>query len=193
MQPTHVDIESIPGAKIGTLRKAWERAYGRNPLPIDTLLVAGLNDINYFIKLHAIRGVPKTDLAVAVSEDIMLHIRSVHTLIKEHANAHQVVNTFAVSTILHTPSMYGYEADVDRTTLKIREFNLLNGISTAPKLHGSGDRSRGKHKRGYQFSHWRETNKEDMIHLKDPLRKKMMLAYVNYIIMATPPAQQIQD
>ena len=42
--PMHVDIESIPGARIPTLRKAWERAYDRNPLPIDTLLVAGLND-----------------------------------------------------------------------------------------------------------------------------------------------------
>ena len=207
MQPTHVDIESIPGAKIATLRKAWERAYGRNPLPIDTLLVAGINDISYFSKLHTIRGVTHTDLAMAVSEDIMVHIRSLHTLIQEHATRHQVVNTFAVSTILHTPSMYWYEADgdvptptyvnlknvLDRTNLKIREFNLLNGISSAPKLHGSGDRSRGKHKRGYQFSHWRETNKEDMTHLKDPQRKKMMMACVNYMQMATPPAHQIQE
>ena len=128
-------------------------AYGRNPLPIDTLLMAGLNDINYFSKLHIICVVTHTDLAVAVSEDIMLHIRSLHTLIQEHATRHQVVNTFAASTILHSPSMYWYEADgyvpipnyvnlkhvLDRINLKIREFNLLNGISSAPKLHGSGE------------------------------------------------------
>ena len=69
----------------------------------------------------------------------MVHIRLLHTLIKEHATRHQVQNTFAVSTLLHTPSMYWYEADgdvptptyvnfkhvVDRTNLKIREFRYI--------------------------------------------------------------------
>ena len=208
-QPTHVDVESIAGAKIETLRRAWERAYGRNPLPIDTLLVAGLNDLNYLSKLERIRRGRDADLAEPVSEAIMVHIRLLHTLIMEHATKHQVVNTFAVSTILHTPSMYWYEADgdvptctpayinlkpvVDRTNLKIREFNLLNGISAAPKLHGSGDRKRGKNKRGYQFSHWREEKQEDMLHLKDPQRMQMMMACVNYMQKATPPAHQTQE
>ena len=31
--------------KIPNLKKAWERSYSNNPLPIDTILVAGLNDI----------------------------------------------------------------------------------------------------------------------------------------------------
>ena len=207
MQPTHVDIESIAGGKIDTLRKAWERAYGRNPLPIDTLLVAGLNDLNYFCKLERIRLGSHADLTEPVSEAIMVHIRLLHTLIMEHATKHQVENTFAVATILHTPSMYWYEADgefptptyinlkpvVDKTNLKIREFNLMNGISSAPKLHGSGDRKRGKNRRGYQFSHWRETSKEDMLHLKDPQRMLMMMACVTYMEKATPPAHQIQE
>ena len=34
--PLHCDIEAIPGAKIVTLKRAWERAYHRNPLHIDT-------------------------------------------------------------------------------------------------------------------------------------------------------------
>ena len=206
-QPTHVDIESIAGGKVDTLRKAWERSYARNPLPIDTLLVAGLNDLKYFCKLERIRLGSRADLAEPVSEAIMVHIRLLDTLIKEHATKHQVQNTFAVSTLLHTPSMYWYEADgdvptptyvnlkhvVDRTNLKIREFNLLNGISAAPKLHGSGDRKRGKNKRGYQFSHWREANREDMLHLKDPQRMLMMMACVAYMEKATPPAFQTQE
>jgi hypothetical protein len=44
--------------------------------------------------------------------------------------------------------------------------------------------------RGYQFSHWREDNREDMLQLKDPYRMKMMMAYVNYLKKATHRAYQ---
>ena len=205
--PIHVDIESIPGARISTLRKAWERAYERNPLPIDTLLVAGLNDVNHFTRLHIDRGVAYADLAEPVSVDILNHIKLLNTTITDHAKAKHVDNTFAVATILHTPSMYWHEVDgdmptptylnlkhvVDRINLKIEEFNLLNGIGAAPKFHGTGERKRGKNVRGYHFSHWREERKEDMLHLKDPYRIKMLKAYVNYIKMGTPRALQIQN
>lgn len=205
--PMHVDIEAIPGAKIETLRKAWERAYDRNPLPIDTLLVAGLNDVNYFTRLTINNGVPYADLAEPVSEAIMAHIKILFTTITNHAKAKGVDNTFAVATILHTPSMYWHEVDgdiptptylnlkhvVDRINLKIEEFNLLNGVRSAPKIHGSGERKRGKNIRGYHFSHWREERKEDMLHLKDPHRMHMMKAYVNYLKMGTPRALQIQS
>ena len=198
----HVDIESIPGAKIPSLRKAWERAYDRNPLPIDTLLVAGLNDVNYFTRLCINSGVPFAELAEPVSDSIMTHIKLLHNTITDHAKAKQVDNTFAVSTILHAPSMYWHEVDgdvptstflnlkhvVDRTNLKIEEFNLMNGIGAAPKLHGSGERKRGKNIRGYHFSQWREERKEDMLHLKDPHRIKMMKAFINYLKMGTPRA-----
>ena len=203
-QPTHVDIESIPGARIATLKKAWERAYCTNPFPIDTLLVAGLNDINYFARLHTSQGVHHTDLAVLVSEDIISQIKSIQNLIKNHSKAFLVDDTLAVATILHTPSMYWHEADgevptstyvnlkhvVDRTNLKIQDFNLHHGVPYAPKFQGSGERKKGMH-RGYQFSHWREENREDMLHLKDKYRIKMMKAYIKYFEKATPPAQQI--
>ena len=39
------DMETVAGATIPTLKKCWERSYMSNPLPTDTLLVAGLNDI----------------------------------------------------------------------------------------------------------------------------------------------------
>ena len=202
--PTHVDIESIPGARIVSLKKAWERAYSRNPLPIDTVLVAGLNDVKYFSRLHTNLRVTHADLAEAVSEDTLGFIRSLYNTIQDHSNTFQVDNTIAVSTILHTPSMYWHEVDgevptptyvnlkhvVDKTNLKIQEFNLLHGVASAPKFQGSGERKRGKHVRGYQFSHWREDNREDMLQLKDPYRMKMMMAYVNYLKKATPRAYQ---
>ena len=205
--PMHVDIESIPGARIPTLRKAWERAYDRNPLPIDTLLVAGLNDVNYFTNLSLNNGVSYADLAEPASEGIMTHIKLLYSTTTDHAEAKQVDNTFAVSTILHAPSMYWHEVDgdvptptylnlkhvVDKTNLKIEEFNLLNGVGAAPKPQGTGERKRGKNIRGYHFSHWREEQKQDMLHLKDPHRVKLMKAMVNYFKMATPRAQQIQS
>ena len=65
--------------------------------------------------------------------------------------------------------------------------------TSAPKFQGTGERKRDKNMRSYHFSHWREERKEDMLHLKDPHRIKMLKAYVNYIKMGTPRAQQIQD
>jgi hypothetical protein len=201
-QPTHVDMETIPGARIITLRKAWERAYGGNPLPIDTILVAGLNDVKYFASLHARRNTDQ--VAEAVSEDIMSFIKLLQTTITEHSEKFDVDDTIAVSTILHTPSMYWHDADgelpipnyinlrtvVDKTNLKIEEFNLQHGVSSAPKFQGSGERKKGKNKRGYMFNAWREEKKEEMLHLKDPLRIKMTMAYVKYFEKATPKAYQ---
>ena len=51
--PVHVDMECIPGASITTLRRAWERAYHSNPLPIDTVVVAGLYDVKNLIDNHS--------------------------------------------------------------------------------------------------------------------------------------------
>jgi hypothetical protein len=67
-QPTHADMETIPGAKIANLHKAWERAYGRNPLPIDTILVAGLNNVEYFTELQTRQGVPLDQQPEPVSD-----------------------------------------------------------------------------------------------------------------------------
>ena len=44
-EPLHCDLEAVPGGKIVNLRRVWERAYARNPLAIDTVLLADLNDI----------------------------------------------------------------------------------------------------------------------------------------------------
>ena len=51
-EPLHCDIEAVPGGKVVALKRVWERAYMRNPLPIDTVLVAGLNDIRDTARLY---------------------------------------------------------------------------------------------------------------------------------------------
>ena len=71
--PSHCDMETIAGATIPTLRKAWERSYSSNPLPTDTILVAGLNDIKQLVTAPDGPDGSLQALAESVSEDFMHH------------------------------------------------------------------------------------------------------------------------
>ena len=135
--PLHCDIEAIPGAKIVALKRAWERAYHRNPLPIDTVLVAGLNDIRDTARLY-MGKYNLEETANKASEDIMSSIRGLHKVILEHSVSHNVKSTLAVATVLHVPALYwhkdngappspdyvNYKDLVDTLNLKIEAFNI---------------------------------------------------------------------
>ena len=205
-QPTHIDMETIPGAKIATLRKAWERAYAANPLPIDTVMVAGLNDVKDLVRLYKDKH-DMDEIAELVSNDIIGAVRQLHCTVTQHSQNHNVDDTLAISTILHAPAMYWHDDDgdhptsayinykkvVDRTNLKIEAFNLEYGSSDAPKfLHMAGERGLNKGKRRiFRWDAWRETKREDMLHLKDPFRFKMVKCIVKYFNKATPKTYQI--
>lgn len=204
--PFHIDMETVAGATIPILKKCWERSYMPNPLPTDTLLVAGLNDIR---KLVSNPNGPAEDImavAESVSEDIMHRIRQLYALILEHSVKYNVKDTFAVATILRVPAMCWSERDgkypspdyinlkevVDRTNLKISAFNLSIGSSTAPKIHQAGTR-KGKGGRVYMFKAFREENKSEMMHLNDYHRFKLMSVLFKYFkcLRVTPMAVQI--
>ena len=102
--PTHCDVEAIPGGKIPTLRKAWERAYMDNPLAIDTVLHAGLNDVKDLAKSHLAAKLPMNKIADQVSDDIITAIKCLHRLVIEHTNKYDVNDTFAIGTLLHLPA-----------------------------------------------------------------------------------------
>ena len=205
--PLHCDIEAIPGAKIVTLKRAWERAYHRNPLPIDTVLVAGLNDIRDTARLYMGKYTLE-ETANKASEDIMTSIRSLHKVVLEHSVTHNVKSTLAVATVLHVPALYwhkdngappspdyvNYKDLVDTLNLKIEAFNIENGVSSAPKLHQSGERplNKGK-KRVYQFQAFREDDRAKMMHLKDHKRRKMVKCLVKYFSKATAKSVQHLD
>ena len=205
--PTHCDMEAIPGAKIHTLKKAWERAYMTNPLAINTVLVAGLNDVKDTAKLY-LNKYTMEQVAEFVSEDILNSIKGLHRLIRDHSKKYDVVDTFAVGTILHVPALYWHDDDgpvpsdsyvnyrsiIDRTNLKIEAFNIEVGSSSAPKLHQTGERCL-KHgqKRIFMWDVFREEAKSDMMHLKDPQRFKMAKCIVKYFDKATPRAYQHLD
>ena len=199
--PLHCNVEAIPGAKIVTLKKAWERAYMRNPLPIDTVLMAGLNDVKDTAKLYMDKYTME-EAAELVSEDILNSIKGLHGVILEHSKLHSVKDTLAVGTILHVPALYWHKKDgspptpdytnlktiIDRTNLKIEAYNIENGCPSAPKLHQSGERGK---KRRYQFGAFREEEKSDMMHLKDTKRFKMAKSLVKYFRKSTARSQLI--
>ena len=205
--PLHCDVEAVPGGKIVTLKRAWERAYHRNPLPIDTVLVAGLNDIRDTARLYMGRYTLE-ETANKASEDIMTSIKGLHRIVLEHSATHNVKSTLAVATVLHVPALYWHKDDgappspdytnykdlIDTLNLKIEAFNIENGVSSAPKLHQTGERplNRGK-KRTYQFQAFRENDRANMMHLKDHKRQKMVKCLVKYFSKATEKSVQHLD
>ena len=203
--PLHCDMETVPGAKIIQLKRIWERAYWNNPLPVDTVLVGGLNDIKELVTAYKTLY-PMKQLAESVAESVMLSITGLHTVIKAHSYQHGVEDTLAVATILHTPAMYWHEGDgeypaldyfnmkevVDRTNLEIEAFNIKNGRANAPKIHKAGERTK-KGKTQYMMSAWREKAKQDKMHLTDTHRFRVIKKLVvRYLRDGTPASEQIQ-
>ena len=90
-----------------------------------------------------------------------------------------------------TSSYTNYKPLVDTLNLKIEAFNIENGAKSALKLHQTGERTldKGK-KRIFQFQAFREPNREDMMHLVDNKRFKMVKCLVKYLTKATAKSYQ---
>ena len=137
-------------------------------MPIDTVLVAGLNDIRDTARLYLGKYTLEESANMA-SEYIMTSIKGLHKLVLEHSVTHNVRSTLTVATVLHVPALYwhkdngappspdyvNYKDLVDTLNLKIE-----NGVSSAPSLHQAGERPLNKgEKRVYQFQAFREDDK----------------------------------
>ena len=103
VRPVHVDTECIEEASINTLRRAWERAYHSNPLPIDTVLVAGYHDISTLICQHSEKHTSES-LTNLVTAEVIGAIRMLHNTIARHSDQYGVQDSLAVAPILHNPS-----------------------------------------------------------------------------------------
>ena len=202
-QPTHCDVESIPGGKIVNLKRAWERAYLDNPLPIDTVLVAGTEDIlDLWQTYQGKYGM--TEMAEIISEVVLDAIEKLHRAVKAHAARKNVDDTLAVCTMVHVPALYWRETDgwfptgnyqnlkqiIDRTNLKITAFNLKNGTPKAPKLHQAGERGK-PNKKVYMWDCFVELKREDMRTLQDQQRIKLARLLVKYFEKGTPKSYKI--
>ena len=82
----HMDWESIPGASLVTLRKAWEKSYCSIDKPIDTAVVAGLPDLLELTKPVADYrappgGQPKMNIkqeAERIKDEYMKRVSNLH-------------------------------------------------------------------------------------------------------------------
>ena len=75
---------------------------------------------------------------------------------------------------------------------KIEEFNLTIGVGCAPKIHLIGERMLRKKGRVYMWEAFREAAKDQMMHLKDKHRFKMMHLILKYLEKGTAKAIEIQ-
>ena len=197
-RPVHLDIEGILHGKIPVFKKAWERTCHSVPLPIDTVLVAGLEDIKAEVNNYAI----DTDISVMaeeISEKILASIYTIYTLVAEHSDKYNTDDTLAIATLIHTPSMYWRQSDgplpssdyrnlkevIDKTNLKIEAFNLQFGMSNAPKLHQIGERGNRK-KRFYNNNAFIESKKEEQFALSTATKFSGMKLITKYFEKGTP-------
>ena len=143
-----------------------------NPLPTDTVLVAGLNDVKTLSRFPSGPGRDITAIAESVSAEILNRIKLLCKRILEHSAKYGVDDTFTVATVIHVPAIYwlatygDYPAPdysnlkkvVDRTNQKIEEFNFLIDLWCAPKVHLIGERSLNRG-RVYLWEAFREEDK----------------------------------
>ena len=198
--PVHVDIESIEEASITMLRRAWERAYHTNPLPVDTVLVAGLHDISILINKHSDKYEAEA-LTNLVTAEIMGSMKMLHNTIARHSEQYGVKDSLAIAPILHTPAFYWHKNDgqlptpdyknyadmIDVINLKIEEYNIEFGVTAAPNfMKRAGERGLKNGRRIFRWDAWKESERDKMCHLTDNLRISIMKKLVTYFTKATP-------
>ena len=188
----HCDWETIPGAHLDTLRKAWERGYSRHPLAVDTILVGGLNDIKPIVNsIKDIRAPSNNQpgqeyINTRAQEIFMEKVRQLWGTMLTHSTDMATDDTLAVSLLLHVPALYWHDEElpcaryvnhksvIDAVNISIENFNSEIGSPHTPKLQRTGERSLGKGARTtYIWSRFREEEKFDMLHLKDKYRLEL--------------------
>ena len=205
LPPFHLDIESIENGSITQLRRAWERACHWNPLPIDTVLVPGLQDIRNLISQYASKH-PDETLANLITTEFMASIKMLHNTVKRHTDLWKTDDTLAVAPILHVPALYWHKDDgevpfkeyrnyaevIDKINLSIDAYNTEFGVTAAPSfIKRAGERGLKNGRRIFRWDAWKETEKSNMINLNDKQRIAVMKKLVTYFTKATPPSLQI--
>ena len=212
----HIDYNTIPGATIQTLERAWMIEYGQTQTPMDILLVAGLNNV--------CRG--------ENTPQIMQRIKKLASMIeiqsqKFHPNR---PSTFQVTTLLYPPRLAKFPhhlhthrpqanklqmlVELNRAitdfndeavkTLKTTIDNIThqraNRWPTPPPIHKYGlhmnsimlpDGTEITEK-SHNWDLWRQSEPHNMmLHLEDIERAKMGRAIENYFIEQTQLTKSI--
>ena len=200
----HIDIISIPGATIKQLHHALEVKYGKADIPLDNLVVAGLNDI---LRGHSVDQ---------IKDDYMNLI--LWSQKQSGTCPGKMENTCAIATLPYPPKCTQYEED-PRPPMEKNKQSTITGINQqisywnvignpylktdmAPMFHtwgtmkrtrrefpfsggqqGAGHGDPGPVTRSFKvhkWCSWREKEVENMLHLNNLHMIKMGKAAVKY-------------
>ena len=195
----HVDYITIPGGDIEALTHAFWLDFGDKPQkrPLHVAVVAGYNDL--------VVGNSRQHIKDKLSQ--------LADLVKVAGLAHHPdkPNTVAISTLMYPPQLAwfadngqvpypGYvnqKEKIDWLNNEIHYLNIDNSAENYLGLHTYGVRKDTKtsydrygqvvttHIKRHRYEHWRESEKGNMLHLRDDRRFKMGAALNNYFIHNT--------
>ena len=186
----HIDQDAICGGKIDDLRCSWYRQYYNQPLPVDTVVLCGLNDIAH---LSADEYMAKLELW---TEMVAAHSA-------EHE--HTIPNTIGFCTPLRAPKYYWHQANrfgpptgvgyvnyrekIDEIIGRIDALNKENGVPGMVKLHTEGDRKVDGSWQ-HMWRQWREFYTKpgqyhEFLHLTDERRVGCYMKVVKYFFHQT--------
>ena len=210
----HCDWEAVSGGTLDTMRRVWERAYMDHALPVDTIMIAGLNDIRPIVKsVYDFRAnptnQPDNEVVCHLAQELFMEkVSRIWTIMKDHCKAKDTDDTLAISRILHVPALYwteddgdlphpkyvNYKAVVDAINVSITAYNKEIGSPHAPNLQRTGQRGLGRgDRRKYIYSRFREDTKWNMMHFADKYRIEIATRLYQYFEIRTPKTVNYLD
>ena len=202
----HIDWVTIPGAKIQDLQHAWRRDYRHEKRPMDVLVVGGLNNVRNESTSKIMERIDEFATTVlAQSEefhpeapstfsfatmflppqyarfpgDDSLPIKSFDNklamMMDLNEKITQLNNNIFQKTIEVFKSQNGGVAGEKPKTLGLHKY----GMRKLTKKYPNG---KVVAVRTHRWEHFRETEKEQMLHLNDEQRAKVGRAINNYFI-----------
>ena len=203
----HCDWECTSGGTYDTGRKNWERCYSTHPLPVDTIVAGGWNDVKQLVREHTDPRISPLDQQLE-SQEVISNIDQAFReklekfwkTVQEHKKEKETDDTLAFLKVFLVPAYFwtnedgnppsedylNYQPVIDAVNLTIGAFNVEIGSPHAPNVHTTGRRYGKKSKSSYIFTRFREKEKAKMLHLADPFRVSMTMSLMKYFEARTP-------
>ena len=190
----HADYVTISGATLETLFQAFKLDYGKHNKAMDVYVVAGYNDL---VKNYG-------------REFILAIIRRFVEFVKKLPNDDNSENTVTIGPFLYPPQLAWFQDNgpepphytnqkekLDWLNAKIADLNIENGMGKYVGTHKFGMRVvtrkskdrygqiQHRHIRKHRWDHWREKEKQNMLHLTNERRFKLGKAVNDYFMWRT--------
>ena len=191
----HLDIETIPGAKVWDLERVLAKLYLRDPIPVDVVLVGGLNQVK-----------------MQETAAIMASYRSVCQAVENHSwkFAHTKPSTICITTLPFPPKFVTFKREKDSngninpdypahltpdTNLftkiselnrQIDDLNRQNRVVVPFKMMMYGIKVvQGQGRFKHRWNQWFEKEDEKKLHLTHEKRAEVIQRMQTYFIRQT--------